>query len=87
VNSLVNSSPKANSTLPFVVKIHGGILAKRSDDTHVAELAKHNIAPVDLVVCNLYPFVEVCDRYKIQSPPTLLKLAIIDHEEIQYKGV
>jgi phosphoribosylaminoimidazolecarboxamide formyltransferase / IMP cyclohydrolase len=35
--------------------VHGGILARRTPE-HLAELAGHGIAPVDLVVCNLYPF-------------------------------
>lgn len=35
--------------------IHGGILAQRTPDA-LAELSRHGIAPVDLVVCNLYPF-------------------------------
>ena len=35
--------------------IHGGILARRTPE-HLAELAAHGIAPMDLVVVNLYPF-------------------------------
>jgi phosphoribosylaminoimidazolecarboxamide formyltransferase/IMP cyclohydrolase len=35
--------------------IHGGILARRTPE-HLAELVAHGIVPVDLVVCNLYPF-------------------------------
>ncbi len=37
-------------------KIHGGILADRSDPEHVAELARYEIEGIDLVVGNLYPF-------------------------------
>ena len=37
--------------------IHGGILARRTED-HLAELASHGVGAVDLVVCNLYPFVD-----------------------------
>ncbi|HLG66681.1 MAG TPA: bifunctional phosphoribosylaminoimidazolecarboxamide formyltransferase/IMP cyclohydrolase [Acidimicrobiales bacterium] len=37
-------------------RIHAGILADRSDPSHLADLAAHGIEPVDLVVCNLYPF-------------------------------
>lgn len=37
-------------------KIHAGILADRSNAEHVAQLAEQGIAPIDLVVCNLYPF-------------------------------
>ena len=37
--------------------IHGGILARR-EAGHLAELAAHEIAPIDLVCVNLYPFRE-----------------------------
>src|SRR5262245_16648966 len=37
-------------------KIHGGILAIRDNREHQAKLREHNIEPIDLVVCNLYPF-------------------------------
>ncbi|MEX2393435.1 MAG: bifunctional phosphoribosylaminoimidazolecarboxamide formyltransferase/IMP cyclohydrolase [Actinomycetota bacterium] len=36
--------------------LHGGILADRSKDEHMATIAEHGIVPIDLVVCNLYPF-------------------------------
>ncbi|MBI4259669.1 MAG: bifunctional phosphoribosylaminoimidazolecarboxamide formyltransferase/IMP cyclohydrolase [Actinobacteria bacterium] len=39
-------------------RIHGGILADRSNPEHVAELEELGIAPFDLVVVNLYPFRE-----------------------------
>ncbi|OYW58085.1 MAG: bifunctional phosphoribosylaminoimidazolecarboxamide formyltransferase/IMP cyclohydrolase [Rhizobiales bacterium 17-65-6] len=37
-------------------KVHGGILAIRADAGHQAAMAEHDIAPIDLVVVNLYPF-------------------------------
>jgi phosphoribosylaminoimidazolecarboxamide formyltransferase / IMP cyclohydrolase len=37
-------------------KIHGGILADRASTEHMAELTRQGIDPIDLVVCNLYPF-------------------------------
>ena len=37
-------------------RIHGGILADRSQASHAAELNEHNIGRIDLVVVNLYPF-------------------------------
>jgi phosphoribosylaminoimidazolecarboxamide formyltransferase/IMP cyclohydrolase len=37
-------------------KIHGGILARRDMPAHVSALAATGIAPIDLVVVNLYPF-------------------------------
>jgi phosphoribosylaminoimidazolecarboxamide formyltransferase/IMP cyclohydrolase len=36
--------------------IHGGILARRDNREHMAALEKAGIAPIDLVVVNLYPF-------------------------------
>lgn len=37
-------------------KIHGGLLALRENDEHVAAMEAHNIAPIDLLAVNLYPF-------------------------------
>lgn len=39
-------------------KIHGGILAVRSNPEHVKAMEEHGIKPIDLVVVNLYPFRE-----------------------------
>ena len=39
-------------------KIHGGILARRDIEAHGAAMARHEIAPIDLVAVNLYPFRE-----------------------------
>jgi phosphoribosylaminoimidazolecarboxamide formyltransferase / IMP cyclohydrolase len=36
--------------------IHGGILARRTDEGHRKAMADHRIAGIDLVVVNLYPF-------------------------------
>ncbi|MBI3408358.1 MAG: bifunctional phosphoribosylaminoimidazolecarboxamide formyltransferase/IMP cyclohydrolase [Planctomycetes bacterium] len=37
-------------------RVHAGILAVRDNPKHQAVLKEHEIAPIDLVVCNLYPF-------------------------------
>jgi phosphoribosylaminoimidazolecarboxamide formyltransferase / IMP cyclohydrolase len=37
-------------------KVHGGLLAVRDNSEHLASMAEHAIAPIDLVVVNLYPF-------------------------------
>ena len=42
--------------------VHGGILAMRGNAGHEAALADHEIAPIDLVVVNLYPFVQTVAR-------------------------
>ena len=39
-------------------KVHGGLLAVRDNPEHVAAMAAHDIGAIDLVVVNLYPFVE-----------------------------
>jgi phosphoribosylaminoimidazolecarboxamide formyltransferase / IMP cyclohydrolase len=36
--------------------IHGGLLARRDRPDHLAALAGRGIEPIDLLVCNLYPF-------------------------------
>ncbi|MEB3240616.1 MAG: bifunctional phosphoribosylaminoimidazolecarboxamide formyltransferase/IMP cyclohydrolase, partial [Synechococcus sp.] len=43
-------------------RVHGGILAKRDDASHQADLEQQNIAPIDVVVVNLYPFRETIAR-------------------------
>ncbi|MBL4867854.1 MAG: hypothetical protein JKY67_15910, partial [Pseudomonadales bacterium] len=50
-------------------KIHGGILGRR--DTDDAVMSEHDIAAIDLVVVNLYPFAET-----IAKPDCDLALAI-----------
>ena len=37
-------------------KIHGGLLALRDNESHVASMKKHDIGAIDLVAINLYPF-------------------------------
>jgi phosphoribosylaminoimidazolecarboxamide formyltransferase/IMP cyclohydrolase len=37
-------------------RVHAGILAVRGNPQHTATLERQGIAPIDLVVCNLYPF-------------------------------
>lgn len=37
-------------------KVHGGLLAVRSHPEHQASMLGHGIAPIDLLVVNLYPF-------------------------------
>jgi phosphoribosylaminoimidazolecarboxamide formyltransferase/IMP cyclohydrolase len=37
-------------------KVHGGLLGVRDNPEHSAAMEEHDIAPIDLVVVNLYPF-------------------------------
>ncbi len=59
--------------------IFGGILARRDDPAHLAELQEHQIAPIDIVVVSLYPFAETTAR-----PGTMLSEA---QEQIDIGGV
>ncbi len=69
--------------------IHGGILARRDDPEHMAQLKAQNIAPIDLVVVNLYPFESTMasganDAHCIENidigGPALIRAAAKNHE-------
>ncbi|QJW44508.1 bifunctional phosphoribosylaminoimidazolecarboxamide formyltransferase/IMP cyclohydrolase [bacterium BFN5] len=51
--------------------IHGGILAIRDNEAHVAAMQQHHIKGIDMVVVNLYPF-----RQTIAKPDVTLADAI-----------
>ena len=52
-------------------RVHGGILARRDDPAHQADLQQQNIPAIDLVVVNLYPF-----RETIAKPDVTWAMAI-----------
>ena len=64
-------------------RIHGGILADRSQPEHLDSLQEHGIAPIDLVVCNLYKFA---DRPGIETidvgGPTMVRAAAKNHAHV-----
>jgi len=43
-------------------KVHGGLLAIRDNAEHAQAMTAHGIAPIDLLVVNLYPFEATVDR-------------------------
>ncbi len=55
--------------------IHGGILA-RDTAGDAAELATHAIAPIDLVVCNLYPFAATIARPDVTAAEAIEQIDI-----------
>mgnify|MGYP001407210010 CR=1 FL=1 len=64
-------------------RIHGGILADRSMPGHLEDLEANGIDPIDLVVCNLYPFrdkpsVEMIDV----GGPTMVRAAAKNHAHV-----
>ncbi|MBX9814767.1 MAG: bifunctional phosphoribosylaminoimidazolecarboxamide formyltransferase/IMP cyclohydrolase [Sphingomonas sp.] len=70
-------------------KVHGGLLAVRDDPAHAAAMAEHQIAPIDLVVVNLYPFeatvakgaerAEIIENIDIGGP-AMIRSAAKNHE-------
>ncbi|MEM9445872.1 MAG: bifunctional phosphoribosylaminoimidazolecarboxamide formyltransferase/IMP cyclohydrolase [Verrucomicrobiota bacterium] len=43
-------------------KVHGGLLHLRNDSKHLSEAAEHDIAAIDLVIVNLYPFEQAISK-------------------------
>ena len=43
-------------------RIHGGLLARRDLPAHMADLSRHGIQTIDLLVINLYPFAQATAR-------------------------
>jgi phosphoribosylaminoimidazolecarboxamide formyltransferase / IMP cyclohydrolase len=43
-------------------RIHGGLLALRDNEEHLAAMREYNIEPIDMVVVNLYPFEQTVAR-------------------------
>ncbi|MFL5806323.1 MAG: bifunctional phosphoribosylaminoimidazolecarboxamide formyltransferase/IMP cyclohydrolase [Roseiflexaceae bacterium] len=72
--------------------IHGGILARRDLPAHMEALAAHGIAPIDIVVANLYPFAETvaCPDVTLEEAleqidiggPTLLRAAAKNYPHV-----
>lgn len=72
-------------------KIHGGILAKRSDPDHQKAMADHGIEGIDMVVINLYPFVETrlsgadfakCIENIDIGGPAMIRAAAKNHNDV-----
>jgi phosphoribosylaminoimidazolecarboxamide formyltransferase / IMP cyclohydrolase len=69
--------------------IHGGLLGVRSNAAHKKAMEEHNIAPIDLVVINLYPFeetmakgaeLEECIENIDIGGPSMVRSAAKNHE-------
>jgi len=57
-------------------KIHGGILADRRKPQHLSQLKEHGISPIDLVVCNLYPFSQTVSREDVTEDDAVEQIDI-----------
>ncbi len=72
-------------------KIHGGILAKRTDEEHKRDIEANNLELIDLVVVNLYPFKKTVDQgakweYAIENidigGPSMIRSAAKNHKDV-----
>lgn len=71
-------------------KIHGGILARRGTDEAI--MSANDIAPIDMVVVNLYPFAETVARADCSledaienidiGGPTMVRAAAKNHKDV-----
>ncbi|MBT1451380.1 bifunctional phosphoribosylaminoimidazolecarboxamide formyltransferase/IMP cyclohydrolase [Glaciecola sp. XM2] len=71
-------------------KVHGGILGRRDIDQQV--MSEHGIAPIDLVVVNLYPFSQTVAKDDCTLPnaienidiggPTMVRAAAKNHNDV-----
>ncbi|MGK6318751.1 bifunctional phosphoribosylaminoimidazolecarboxamide formyltransferase/IMP cyclohydrolase [Sphingomonas sp. DT-204] len=71
--------------------VHGGLLAVRDNEEHVASMTEHGIGAIDLVVVNLYPFAETvakgADRAEIIENidiggPSMVRSAAKNHAAV-----
>ncbi|CAL74294.1 Bifunctional purine biosynthesis protein purH [Includes: Phosphoribosylaminoimidazolecarboxamide formyltransferase (AICAR transformylase); IMP cyclohydrolase (Inosinicase) (IMP synthetase) (ATIC)] [Bradyrhizobium sp. ORS 278] len=72
-------------------KVHGGLLAIRDNDEHTEAMKTHGIAPIDLLVVNLYPFEATVERGAQFSDcienidiggPAMIRAASKNHEDV-----
>ncbi|HEY3931563.1 MAG TPA: bifunctional phosphoribosylaminoimidazolecarboxamide formyltransferase/IMP cyclohydrolase [Verrucomicrobiae bacterium] len=73
-------------------KVHGGLLYIRGNKKHEAAVHEHGIAPIDLVVVNLYPFEQTVAKPNVSlhdaienidiGGPSMLRSAAKNHESV-----
>ena len=56
--------------------VHGGLLARRDIPEHMATISAHGIAPIDVVVVNLYPFRETAARPGVKAEDVIEQIDI-----------
>ncbi len=73
-------------------KVHGGLLAIRSNEDHMRQLKELDIDPIDLVIINLYPFKQTILKGNIEleeaienidiGGPTMLRAAAKNYQDV-----
>jgi phosphoribosylaminoimidazolecarboxamide formyltransferase/IMP cyclohydrolase len=72
--------------------IHAPVLARRDDPAHVSTLSKHQMPPIDMVVCSLYPFEktaadpastvdQIIEKIDVGGP-TMIRAAAKNHASV-----
>nr|WP_099046354.1 bifunctional phosphoribosylaminoimidazolecarboxamide formyltransferase/IMP cyclohydrolase [Terribacillus goriensis] len=56
--------------------IHGGLLARRDDESHMQQLKERDITPIDLVVVNLYPFKNTIEKQGVTEADAIENIDI-----------
>ena len=72
--------------------VHAGILARRDRPEHMAALSEHRLREIDLVCCNLYPFVSTVLQPDVSfdqaieqvdiGGPAMIRAAAKNHESV-----
>src|SRR3989454_12850847 len=72
--------------------VHAGILARRDKREHIDALTQHGLREIDLVCCNLYPFVDTVLRPDVTfdeaieqidiGGPAMIRAAAKNHESV-----
>ena len=57
-------------------KIHGGLLAEWDNTEHTAQAETHGINPIDMVICNLYPFEATVAKPDVTLPEAIENIDI-----------
>ncbi|WP_458758829.1 bifunctional phosphoribosylaminoimidazolecarboxamide formyltransferase/IMP cyclohydrolase [Afipia sp. TerB] len=72
-------------------KVHGGLLAIRDNADHAKAMKDHGIAPIDLLVVNLYPFEATVDKGASEEDcienidiggPAMIRAAAKNHDDV-----
>ena len=73
-------------------KIHAGLLAEWDSGEHKAQAEAHDIGPIDMVICNLYPFEATIAKPDVTLPeaienidiggPTMIRAAAKNHRHV-----
>ena len=72
--------------------VHGGLLARRDSKEHMDAIAAHGIAPIDMLVINLYPFNQTVAKSDCSfdeavenidiGGPAMLRAAAKNHQDV-----